>query len=93
MLYTGYSVGVDDCVVIPKKVVKSIVDNEYLKTDPLSPDAAVEDVKNKIMNISRQWLNENDSNGFMISIGSGAKRRLVQCMPNDWIAWRKIYKW
>ena len=23
MLYSGYSIGIDDCVVIPKKVVKS----------------------------------------------------------------------
>ena len=54
MLYTGYSTGINDCVVISKKVVKSIVDNEFLKADPLNPDAAVEDMKNKIMNMSRQ---------------------------------------
>ena len=54
MLYTRYSIGIDDFVVIPRKVVKSIVDNEFLKADPLNPDAAVEDVKNKIMNMSRQ---------------------------------------
>ena len=45
MLYTGYSIGIDDCVVIPKKIVKSIVD-EFLKADPLDPDVVVEDVKN-----------------------------------------------
>ena len=76
MLYTGYSIGIDDCVVIPRKVVKSIVDNEFLKVDPLNSDAVVEDVKNKIMNISRQQLNQNDSNGFMISVESGAKGSL-----------------
>ena len=53
MLYTGYSIGIDDNMVISRKVVKSIVDNEFLKTNPLNPDAAVEDVKNKIMNMSR----------------------------------------
>ena len=47
MLYTGYSIGINDCVVIPRKVVKSIVDNEFLKANPLDPDAALEDVKNK----------------------------------------------
>ena len=57
MLYTGYSIGINDCVVIPRKVVKSIVDNEFLKTNSLGPDIAVEDVKN----------------GFMISVGSRAK--------------------
>ena len=54
MLYTGYSIGIDDCVVIPRKVVKSIVDNEFLKADLLDPDVVVEDVKNKTMNMSRQ---------------------------------------
>ena len=43
MLYTGYSIGIDDGVVIPRKVVKSIVDNEFLRANPLNPDAAVED--------------------------------------------------
>ena len=51
VLYTGYSIGINDCVVIPKKVVKGIVDNGFLKSDPLDPDAAVEDVKNKVTNI------------------------------------------
>ena len=54
MLYTGYSIGINDLVVIPIKVVKSIIDNEFLKADPLNPDVAVEDVKNKVMNMSRQ---------------------------------------
>ena len=76
MLYTGYSIGIDDCMVIPRKVVKSIVDNEFLKIDPLNPDVAVEDVKNKIMNISKQQLNQNDNNSFMISRGSRAKGSL-----------------
>ena len=73
MLYTGYSISIDDCVVIPRKVVKSIVDNDFLKANPLNPDVAVEDVKNKIMNMSRQQLNQNDNDGFMISVGSEAK--------------------
>ena len=76
ILYTGYSIGIDDCVVIPRKFVKSIVDNEFLKTDPLDPDVAVADVKNKIMNMSRQRLSQNDNNGFMISVESGAKGSL-----------------
>ena len=76
ILYTGYSIGIDDCVVIPGKFVKSIVDNEFLKTDPLDPDVAVADVKNKIMNMSRQRLSQNDNNGFMISVESGAKGSL-----------------
>ena len=76
MLYTGYRIGIDDCVVIPRKVVKSIVDNEFLKTNPLDPDVAVVDVKNKIMNMSRQQSSQNDKNGFMISLGSGAKGSL-----------------
>ena len=54
MLYIGYSIGIDDCVVIPRKIVKSIVDNEFLKSNSLDPDLAVENVKNKFMNISRQ---------------------------------------
>ena len=48
MLYTRYSIGINDCVVIPKKVVKSIADNEFLKADPLNPDVAVEDVKRRL---------------------------------------------
>ena len=71
MLYTGYSISIDDCVVIPRKVVKSIVDNDFLKANPLNPDVAVEDVKKKIMNMSKQQLNQNDNNGFMISVESG----------------------
>ena len=76
MLYTGYSIGIDDCVVIPRKVVKSIVGNEFLKANPLNTDATVEDVKNKIMNMSNQQLNQNDNNGFVISVESGAKGSL-----------------
>ena len=76
MFYTGYSIGINDCVVIPRKVVKSIVDNEFLKADPLNPDVAVEDVKNKIMNMSRQQLKQNGDNDFLISIESGAKGSL-----------------
>ena len=63
-LYTGYSINIDDCVVIPRKIVKSIVDNEFLKADLLDPDAAVEDVKNKkVMNMSRQQLSQQYING------------------------------
>ena len=40
MLYTQYSIGTDDCVVVSRKVVKSIVDNEFLKADRLNPDVA-----------------------------------------------------
>ena len=83
MLCTGYSIGIDDCVVIPRKVVKGIVDNEFLKADLLEPDAVVEDVRNKIMNISRQKLSQNDNNGFMISVESGAKGSLFNlCQMN-----------
>ena len=76
MLYTGYSIGIDDCVVIPGKVVESIEDNEFLKVDSLDSDVAVEDVKNKIMKMSEQQLNQNDNNGFMVSVESGAKGSL-----------------
>ena len=76
MLYTGYSIGIDDCVVIPRKVVKSVEDNEFLKVDSLDSDVAVEDVKNKIMNMSEQQLNQNDNNGFMVSVESGGKGSL-----------------
>ena len=76
MLYTGYSIGIDDCVVIPRKVAKSIADNEFLKTHPLNPDVAVEDVKNKIMSMSKQQLSQDNNNGFMISVESGAKGSL-----------------
>ena len=50
--YIGYSIGINDCVIIPRKVVKSIVDNEFLKANLL--DITVETVKNKVMNMSRQ---------------------------------------
>ena len=54
-LYTGYSINIDDCVVIPRKIVKA---------DLLDPDAAVEDVKNKkVMNMSRQQLSQQYING------------------------------
>ena len=45
-------------MVIPKEVVKSIADNEFLEVNPLNPDVAVEDVKNKIMNMLKQQLNQ-----------------------------------
>ena len=73
MLYTGYSIGIDDCVVIPGKVVKSIADKEFLKVDPLDPDVVVEDVNTKVMNMLSVQLRQNGNNGFMISVGSGAK--------------------
>ena len=76
LLYTGYSIGIDDCVVIPRKVVKSIVDNEFLKADLLDPDVTVEDVKNKVMNMFRQQLSQSDNIVFMISVGSRAKGSL-----------------
>ena len=63
-------------MVIPKKVAKSIADNEFLKADPLDPDVAIEDVKNKVMNMPRQLLSQNNNNGFMISVESGAKGSL-----------------
>ena len=56
MLYTGYSIGIDDCVVSSRKVVKSMVNNLFLKADSLDPDVAVGTVKNKVMNMSRQLL-------------------------------------
>ena len=86
MLYTGYSIGINDCVVILRKVVKSVVDNAFLKADSLDPDVAVEDIKNKVMNMSRQQLSQNDNNGFMISVGSGAKGSLfnVYSMCAKW---------
>ena len=51
MLYTGYWICIDDYVVIPRKIVKSIVDNEFLKADSLDPGVMVEDVKNKVMSM------------------------------------------
>ena len=60
-------------MVIPRKVVKSIVDKEFLKANSLDPDVAVEDVENNVMNMSRQQLSQNGNNGFMISVDSGAK--------------------
>ena len=56
--------------------MKSVADNEFLKANLLDTDLVVEDVQNKIMNMSRQQLNQEDNNGFMISVGSGAKRSL-----------------
>ena len=76
MLCTGYSTGIDHCVLILKKVVKCIVDNEFLKADPRNPDVVVEDIKNKIMNMSRLQLSQNDNNGFMKSVEPGAKGSL-----------------
>ena len=37
MLYIGYSIGIDDCVVIPRKIVKSIVDNDIFKSQFTRP--------------------------------------------------------
>ena len=54
MLYIGYSIGIGDCVVIARKVVKSIADNDFLKANSLDPDLAVGNIKNKVMNLSRQ---------------------------------------
>ena len=83
MLYTRYSIGIEYCVVIPRKVVKSIRDNKFLKFDPLDPDVVVEDIKNKIMNMSKQQLNQKDNNGFMISVESGTKESLFNvCQIN-----------
>ena len=76
MLYTGYSIGIDNCVVIPRKVVKIIVDNEFLSTYPLNLGVAVGDVKNKIMNMSRHQLSQNDNNSFMINVEAGVKGSL-----------------
>ena len=87
MLYTRYSIGMDDCVVIPRKVVKSIVDNEFSKADSLDPKLAVENVKNKAMNISNHQLSQNDKCRFW------SKRKLVQREANDRIAWTTIHKW
>ena len=60
MLYTGYSTGIDDCVVISRKVVKRVAGNEVLKVDLQKPGVAVEDVKNKIMNMPKKQLNQNE---------------------------------
>ena len=42
----------------------------------LNPDVAVEHIKSKIMNMSKQLLNQNENNGFMISVESVAKGSL-----------------
>ena len=92
MLYTAYGIGIDDCVVIPRKVVKSIVYNEFLKTNSLDPDVVVEDVENKVMNMSKQQLSQNDNNGFMISVGSGTKGKLFNvCQMNSMLGQQYIY--
>ena len=57
-------------MVISRKAVKSIVDNEFLEADPLNPHIALEDVKNKTMSMSRQQLSKNNNNGFMITLES-----------------------
>ena len=75
-VYTGYNIDIVDCVVIPRKVVKIIIDNEFSKVDPLNPDVVLENDKNKIMNMSRQQLSQNDNDVFMVSVESGAKRSL-----------------
>ena len=72
MLY----IGIYYSVVIPRKVVKNIVHNEFLTVDPVDPEVVVEDVKNKIISISTQQVSQNDNNGFMISVESGAKGSL-----------------
>ena len=92
MLYTEYSISIDDCVVIPRKVVRSMVDNEFLKADLLDPDVAVEDVQNKIMNMSKQQLNQNDNIGFMISVEPGAKGSLFNvCKMTGLLGQQYIY--
>ena len=79
-------------MVIPRKVVKSIVDNEFLKVNPLNPDVAVgevyeqdyEHVKAACKPKWQQWLHDKRR--------VWSKRKLVQRVPNDWIAWTTIYK-
>ena len=93
MLYTGYSIGINDCMVIFRRVLKSKVDNEFLKTDLLDPDVVVENVENKVMNMSKQQLSQNDNSGFMISVGSGTKGSLFNvCQMTRLLAQQYINK-
>ena len=42
ILYTGYNIGIDDCVVIPREVVESIVNKEFSKVSVgQGPDTVV----------------------------------------------------
>ena len=43
MLYTGYSIGIDDYVVISKRVVKNIGNKEFSR----GPNTVIENVKNR----------------------------------------------
>ena len=43
MLYTGYSIGIDDYVVIPKRVVKNIGNKDFSR----GPNTVIENVKNR----------------------------------------------
>ena len=56
--------------MIPREVVESIVNKEFSKVSVgQGPDTVViENLKNKVMNMSKEQLSQDDDNGFMISV-------------------------
>ena len=61
----------------------------------LNPDIAVEHIKNQILNMSKQLLNQNENNGFMISVESVAKGSLFnvcQMTVHDRATWTTVHQ-
>ena len=80
MLYTGYSIGIEDCVSIPRSVIEKVVKDSLPDDVDKLPEpvllALLNNVKNKVMSMAKQKLHSQRKNGFLISTESGAKGSL-----------------
>ena len=96
MLYTGYSIGIDDCVTIFRQTIEKVVQGS------LPPDADdlpehclliyLSNVKDKVMGMAKQQLSSSTfKNEFMTSVNSGAKGRLFNfCQMTEMLAQQYI---
>ena len=96
MLYTGYSIGIDNCVTISRQTIEKVVQGS------LPPDADdlpehclliyLSNVKDKVMGMAKQQLSSSTfKNGFMTSVNSGAKGSLFNvCQMTEMLAQQYI---
>ena len=95
MLYTGYSIGIDDCVTISRQTIEKVVQGSLLPdADDLPKHVLLiylNNTKDKVMGMAKQQLSSMSKNGFMTSVNSRAKGSLFNvCQMTGMLAQQYI---
>ena len=77
MLYTGYSIEVDDCIAIPKATIEKVVSDSIPSDIEEQPQHVImeqlNNAKDKIMGMTKRKLcRDGQVHRFMVSVKSGA---------------------